>query len=80
MAQIVVRGIDDRLMQVFRTRAKKGGRSVEQEVRRLIEESARDALAWQKFIRETGKLVQELRERGVDYGDSVTDIRRDRER
>jgi hypothetical protein len=53
---------------------------VEQEVRRLIEGSARDALAWQKFIRESSKLVQELRERGLDYGDSVPDIRHDRER
>jgi plasmid stability protein len=42
MAQIVVRGIDEEVMQKFKARAKKQGKSAEQAVRELIEEAARD--------------------------------------
>jgi plasmid stability protein len=43
MAQIVVRGIDEEVMQKFKARAKKQGKSAEQAVRELIEEAAREA-------------------------------------
>ena len=42
MAQIVVRGIDDELMKLFKARAKAQGKSTEQAVRELIENAARE--------------------------------------
>jgi plasmid stability protein len=42
MAQIVVRGIDEEVMRMFKERAKKQGKSAEQAVRELIEEAARE--------------------------------------
>jgi plasmid stability protein len=42
MAQIVVRGIDEEVMQKFKVRAKRQGKSAEQAVRELIEEAARE--------------------------------------
>lgn len=80
MAQIVVRGIDDDVMRVFKDRAKKQGKSAEQAVRDLIENEARRDVAEANWL---GR-VDAFRERmagkyGVSDIPGVDDIREDRD-
>jgi plasmid stability protein len=80
VAQLVVRGIDDDLMEAFKERARRRGRSVEQEVRLLIERAAAEDLAMERFVRKSERMLRALRERGGSYGDTAREIRRDRSR
>jgi hypothetical protein len=67
-------------MEAFRERARRRGRSVEQEVRLLIERSAAEDVAMERFVRKSERMLRTLRERGGTYGDSAREIRRDRSR
>jgi len=79
MGQILIRGIAEDVMLAFKERARRHGRSQEQEARLLIEEAARESESWKRFARFSEKIQRELRQRGGDYGDSTVDIRRDRD-
>ena len=80
MAQIVVRGIDEEIMKLFKARAKKQGKSAEQAVRELIEGAAREQARNAGWFEEVMAFRQYLYEK---YGESdisvVDDIREDRE-
>ncbi len=80
MAQIVVRGIDDEVMRVFKARAKRLGKSTEAAVRELIEAAAREEARQADWFEETMEFGRQLREKYGPYqGSVVDDIREDRE-
>lgn len=80
MAQIVVRGIDDKLMAMFKEQVKGRGQSVEQAVRELIERSARDNQPRLEWLREADAFRERLLQK---YGESeisaADDVREDRD-
>jgi plasmid stability protein len=79
MAQIVVRGIDDKLMSVFKKQAKRRGQSVEQAVRELIEAAARDAMKQWNWSAEVAAFRERLRMQYGELPDSTADIREGRD-
>ena len=80
MAQIVVRGIDDELMKTFKQRVKAQGKSVEQAVRELIEDSARQhARSGDVLERITAFRERMLEKYGASEIDVVADLRENRE-
>ena len=80
MAQILVRGIDDELMKAFKQRAKTQGKSVEQAVRELIENSARQhQRSGDVLERMTAFRERMLEKYGSSEIDVVDDLRADRE-
>jgi plasmid stability protein len=75
MGQILIRGIPEDVMRAFKERAKRHGRSQEQEARMLIEEAARESESWERFAEFAERMREELRRRGDDWGDSTEIIR-----
>ncbi|MGD8277852.1 MAG: hypothetical protein PVH00_07490 [Gemmatimonadota bacterium] len=75
MGQILIRGISEDVMKAFKERAKRHGRSQEQEARMLIEEAARESESWERFAEYAQRMRDELRRRGGDWGDSTEIIR-----
>ncbi|MBI4538353.1 MAG: ribbon-helix-helix protein, CopG family [Gemmatimonadetes bacterium] len=80
MAQIVVRGIPDEELDVLDARARRQGRSREEEVRRLIAAAVDEERAWSAFLERASELRKRLRTRGRRFSDSARLIREDRER
>jgi plasmid stability protein len=81
MAQIVVRNIPDAEFETFRERAQRLGRSTEEEVRRLIVETAETDRKWQWFVREADAIREGIRQRagvGADSADTIRKMRRSR--
>ncbi len=76
MAQILVRNLDDSVVERLKTRAKANGRSLEAEVRLILEQSAKVDMATAR------QHVMEIRKKlaGRKFTDSVELIREDRER
>lgn len=79
MAQIVVRGIAEEDVKVLDARAKRHGRSREEEVRRLIAETVADERAWRSFFRRAEALRERVRKRYGTLRDSAELIREDRD-
>jgi len=79
MGQILIRGIAEDVMKAFKERARRHGRSQEQEARMLIEEAARESESWERFGQFADRMREELRRHGGDWGDSTADIRADRD-
>lgn len=76
MAQIVVRRIPDADFETFRARAQRLGRSTEEEVRRLIVETAETERRWGQFVREADSLRERIRRRAGVGEDSTQMIRK----
>jgi plasmid stability protein len=76
MAQIVVRRIPDADFETFRERAQRLGRSTEEEVRRLIVETAEAERQWQQFELGADRLRERIRRRTGTGTDSTALIRR----
>lgn len=78
MGQIVVRGIAEADMEALDERARRLGRSREQEVRLLIARAADEERGWAEHVRRS----EEWRERlsGRTLGDSTLIVREDRGR
>lgn len=76
MAQMTVRNLDDKVYEALKARAKRNHRSLEAEVRAVLERAARDELR-EEFLRWTAELREEMR---PHYrGDATADIRWDRD-
>jgi plasmid stability protein len=76
MAQVLVRGLDDELLKRLKAQAKEHNRSLEAELREIIESSV-------KYTpREFVEISRKLRERfkGRMFSDSTELIREDRDR
>jgi plasmid stability protein len=80
MAQIVVRGIAEEVMRLFKQRAKKQGKSAEQAVRELIEEAARKTEVEGDWFERTIAFSERMHRKYGDQGiDSAELIREDRD-
>lgn len=75
MGQILIRGIDDDVMTAFKARARKHGRSQEQEARLLIEQAAHESESWDRFVKFSERMQRELGQRGKEWGNSTEIIR-----
>jgi plasmid stability protein len=76
MAQIIVRNLDDVVVDRLKTRARDNDRSLEAEVRHILEQSTKVDMAQARLI------VMERRKKlqGRKFADSVELIREDRDR
>ncbi|MGH7477254.1 MAG: FitA-like ribbon-helix-helix domain-containing protein [Longimicrobiales bacterium] len=79
MGQILVRGIPDEEVEVLDARARRHGRSREEEVRRLIAAAVEDERAWDSFLERASELRERLRADGRRFSDSAALVREDRE-
>jgi plasmid stability protein len=79
VAQILVRNLDDSVVEQLKERARKYGCSLQSEVKRILEQEANAPRLDMKSAR---KLVRKIRRRfvGRDFPDSVALIREDRDR
>jgi len=77
MAQIVVRGIPEGDMKALDERARRLGRSREQEVRLLIARAAAEERGWAEFADRAEAMRRRLG--GRELGDSAELIRADRD-
>ncbi len=76
MAQILVRNIDDAVVERLKARARTNDRSLEAEVRQILEQSAKfDMSRARQIVMERRKKLQ-----GRKFTDSVDLIREDRDR
>lgn len=76
MAQIIVRNLNDAVVERLKAQAKDNNRSLEAEVRHVLEQSARmDMAQAREIVMERRKKLQ-----GRDFIDSVALIREDRDR
>ncbi len=76
MAQILIRGLDETVVNRLKRRAKSRGRSLQAEVKGILEQAAKiDMADARKFLLEFQKTF-----RGRRFSDSTPLIRKDRER
>lgn len=78
MGQILVRGIPEADMEALDGRARRLGRSREQELRLLIARVAEEERGWAEHVRRGDALRSRLS--GRPLGDSTGLVRRDRDR
>jgi plasmid stability protein len=76
MAQIIVRNLDDVVVERLKARARANGRSLEAEVRLILEQSAKVDMATARQM----ALDMRMRLKGRKFPDVVELIREDRER
>ena len=80
MAQIVVRGIDDEVMRLFKDRAKKQGKSTEQAVRDLIEGAVRETRRDDDWLARLDEFRERLYQKYGEFEETAADlIREDRD-
>ncbi len=76
MAQIIVRNLDDVVVERLKARARANDRSLEAEVRQILEHSAKvDMAEARRMVLETRRKLQ-----GRKFADSTQLIREDRDR
>ena len=78
MSQIVVRGIPEDELRALDQRARRLGRSREQEVRELIARAAAEERGWAKHVRRAADWRSRLA--GREFPDTTSLVRGDRER
>lgn len=78
MADVKIRKLDDWVVESFRARAQQAGRSLEEELRQLLTETARGRR--QRLIAELEELNADLREKYGELPDSTPSIREERDR
>lgn len=77
MAQVLVRQLDDKVVDRLKKRAKEHGRSLESEVRTILEEAVPDYEgAWKRIE----QFHRRLQKSGRTFSDSAELIREDRDR
>lgn len=77
MAQVLVRQLDDKFVERLKKRAKENGRSLQSEVKTILEEAVPDYEgAWKRIA----KLKKTLERTGRTFSDSTFLIREDRDR
>ena len=77
MAQVLVRQLDKKVVVRLKKRAKEHGRSLQSEVKTILEEAVPDyEAAWKRIER----LRTRLRKSGRTFADSANLIREDRDR
>lgn len=77
MAQVLVRQLNDKVVERLKKRAKEHGRSLQSEVKTILEEAVPDyERAWKRIAKFRKTLEQSRRK----FSDSATLIREDRDR
>ena len=79
MAQILVRNLNEKLMERLKKRAKREGRTLQSEVKMILEHAANE----QKLdLKRVNKILENMRKefKGKKFSDSVDLIREDRDR
>ncbi|NGZ99262.1 MAG: hypothetical protein CV089_24670 [Nitrospira sp. WS110] len=77
MAQVLVRQLDDKLVDRLKKRAKEHGRSLQSEVKTILEEAVPDyEAAWKRI----DGFRKRLKKSGRKFSDSAALIREDRDR
>jgi plasmid stability protein len=77
MADVKIRKLDDWVVESFRARAQQAGRSLEEELRQLLTETARERR--QRLIVELEALNADLRKKYGELPDSTPSIREERD-
>jgi plasmid stability protein len=77
MADVKIRKLDDWVVASFRARAKQAGRSLEEELRQCLTETARERR--RRFLAELEELNDRLRETYGELPDSTPLIREERD-
>lgn len=78
MSQLLIPDVAESLLQQLQQRAARHGRSVEAEARVILEDALRTDP--DQIWAEVDAIYNELAATGRDFGDSVQDLREDRER
>lgn len=78
MAQILVRNIDDEVVERLKSRAAVHGRSLEAEVRQILEQHSK--LDPEAFWKTAHRIKQQFKDAGVVFSDSTDLVREDRDR
>lgn len=77
MAQLLVRDLDDRVVQRLKSRAIQHRRSLQAEARKILEEAVPDSdAAWKRIDR----IFSRFKQSGRRFSDSAALIREDRDR
>lgn len=79
MGQILIRGIGDDVMALFKARAQRHGRSQEQEARLVIEAAALESDRAARLVEFAEGMRARFAKRGRDWGDSTRIIRQFRD-
>ncbi|MDH4305494.1 MAG: hypothetical protein OEV53_15670 [Nitrospira sp.] len=77
MAQVLVRNLNDKVVARLKKRAKTRGRSLQAEVKTILEEAARDVP--EDFWKEADRIREQLKRSGRKFSDSTALIREDRD-
>ena len=76
MAQVLVRQLNDKLVERLKKRAKEHGRSLQSEVKTILEEAVPDYEgAWKRIA----KVQKDLKQAGKTFSDSTLFIREGRD-
>jgi len=76
MAQVLVRQLNDKVIERLKIRAKEHGRSLQSEVKTILEEAVPDyEAAWKRIT----KFRKTLKKSGRTFSDSATLMREDRD-
>ncbi len=78
MAQVLVRNLTDNVVARLKKRAKTRGRSLQAEVKTILEEAAKDVP--EDFWKEADRIREQLKRSGRKFSDSTALIREDRDR
>ena len=78
MAQILVRDLDDATVERLKRRAQANGRSLQAEVKMVLEQHARMEMA--AFWEKADRIREELKATGRTFSDSAEIIREERDR
>lgn len=78
MAQVLVRNLNDRVVARLKKRAKTRGRSLQAEVKTILEEAAKDVP--EDFWKEADRIRKQLGRSGRKFSDSAALVREDRDR
>lgn len=78
MAQVLVRNLEDKVVARLKKRARTRGRSLQAEVKTILEEAAKEAP--EDFWKEADRIRQQLKRSGRKFSDSAALLREDRDR
>jgi plasmid stability protein len=78
MAQVLVRNLEDKVVARLKKRARTRGRSLQAEVKTILEEAAKEASG--DFWKEADRIRQQLKRSGRKFSDSAALLREDRDR
>ena len=78
MAQVLVRNLNDRVVTRLKKRARTQGRSLQGEIKTILEEAAKDMP--EDFWKEADRIREQLKRSGRKFSDSAALIRKDRDR